>query len=340
MKRELTTIGEGVMRLTPAPGLNLANATCFEADFVGAEINVAANLARLGRSVGWVSSLPDTVVGARFVSAVRAHGVDTSRVVWTKGSRVPLQYSERTDLNGGQRSEGSVFYDRADSAFGRLTPTQVDWDYLMSTRWLHVTGGTMVTSRSGRELIEYAVKAARAAGVYVSLDVDLDAALWAAEEARSALMPVLDGVDLLLCASRGARALFGLDGPDEEVLEGLAALTAADKIVLSTDSGHLRALAGPTRFSWNGNPAVAMDGRGARDALAAGVLHGLLDSDFARGLACGVALASLALSRRGATVSMTAEELGRLVEDSGYWMAQHPEEGESHCRDVTAESEP
>lgn len=33
-----------------------------------------------------------------------------------------------------------VIYDRADSVAAQLTPTDVDWDFLLDTRLLHLTG--------------------------------------------------------------------------------------------------------------------------------------------------------------------------------------------------------
>lgn len=313
VRHEFTTVGEGGLRFTPVPGSSLEDATCFEMDIVGSEANVAAGLARLGRRAGWVSSLPDNVVGARVEAAVRDHGVDTSRVVWSNGTRVSLYYSERSEVSLGRGGDRSVLYDRADSAFCRLTPDQIDWDYLMDTRWLHVTGITMAVSSSVRAVIEQAVTAARAAGVLVSLDVNYRPALWAAREAESALLPLLGSVDLLFCPARDARAVFGLTGSDDEVLDGLAAITAARKIVMSLGADGSIAVCDSQRLSHRGCSVVVVDRAGAGDALAAGVLHGLLDGDLARGLAYGTALASLVLSRRGEQVDITADELDRLT---------------------------
>lgn len=316
-KREFTTLGEAGLRLTPAPGMSIPNATCFEADIVGCEANVAAILARLGRSVGWLSSLPDTDLGVRVEGTVRAHGVDTSRVVWTNGARVSLFYWERSEVGNGRPHGLCVLCDGADSAFCRLTPGQIDWDYLLDTRWLHVTATAMGASPSARAVVEQAVGAAHAAGVSVSLDANHFEAQWTAQEARSALLPLLDRVDLLFCTARDARAVFELTGPNGVVLDGLAALTSGDNVVMNAGQGGVFGLSGGQRFHHGGPEVVVVDQAGTSDALAAGVLHGLLEGDFALGLAYGKALTTFSMSRWGGQVGVTANELVRLAEHVG-----------------------
>jgi 2-dehydro-3-deoxygluconokinase len=56
-----------------------------------------------------------------------------------------------------------------------------------------------------------------------------------------------------------------------------------------------------------------VDRLGAGDALAAGVIHGFLSGDLARGLRYGVTLAALALSQRGDMVVTTPAELEQLA---------------------------
>lgn len=322
MTFDLATVGEAGLRLTPAPGSSLDTALSFDVDVVGAEVNVAANLARLGRRAGWVSAVASSVIGRRVEAAVRSHGVDTSRVVWSNGSRVSVYYSERTDVCAADGCERSVLYDRADSAFSRLRPDQIDWDYLLNTRWLHLTGITMAVSLSARAVVESAVEAARSAGVPVSFDVNYRPELWSAEEAREALLPLLADVDLLFCPSRDARTVFGLDGHNSDLADSLATMTASGNIVMSAGADGVVARFGLQQFSQPARPAVVTDRAGAGDALAAGVLHGVLDGDFARGLARGSALAALAVARRGEQVSITSEELDRMVGQS--FGSDHP----------------
>jgi 2-dehydro-3-deoxygluconokinase len=60
-------------------------------------------------------------------------------------------------------------------------------------------------------------------------------------------------------------------------------------------------------------PAGMIDRLGAGDALAAGVIHGWLDGDLARGLRMGALLAALALSQHGDIVVTTPDEVAELL---------------------------
>jgi 2-dehydro-3-deoxygluconokinase len=64
-------------------------------------------------------------------------------------------------------------------------------------------------------------------------------------------------------------------------------------------------------------PVGMIDRLGAGDALAAGVIHGWLDGDLAKGLRYGTMLAALALSQHGDMVVVTPEELTALLGGEG-----------------------
>ncbi|SVC62076.1 uncharacterized protein METZ01_LOCUS314930, partial [marine metagenome] len=57
---DLTTFGEGVLRLSVAAGQRIETATTFDVNVSGTEANIAGALSRLGWRCGWVSALPDT----------------------------------------------------------------------------------------------------------------------------------------------------------------------------------------------------------------------------------------------------------------------------------------
>ena len=63
-------------------------------------------------------------------------------------------------------------------------------------------------------------------------------------------------------------------------------------------------------------PTQIIDRLGAGDALAAGVLYGLLQGDFPLGLRYGVILAAMALSQNGDMVITTEAELLALSRQS------------------------
>jgi sugar/nucleoside kinase (ribokinase family) len=67
-----------------------------------------------------------------------------------------------------------------------------------------------------------------------------------------------------------------------------------------------------------GNVAVViLDRIGAGDAMVAGVLHGVLGGDFARGLHQGAVCAALSLGQYGDLPNVDVDELDRLVDAPG-----------------------
>ena len=63
MAWDVVTLGEGLVRLTPPTMRRLDDATSFEVDVSGSEANTAVGLARLGKSVLWLSRLTDNSLG-------------------------------------------------------------------------------------------------------------------------------------------------------------------------------------------------------------------------------------------------------------------------------------
>ena len=82
---DVITLGETMIRLTP-PGLKrLEHASSFEVEIGGTESNLAIGLARLGLHVLWLSRLTANPLGRLIANTIAGYGVDTSRVVWTRG---------------------------------------------------------------------------------------------------------------------------------------------------------------------------------------------------------------------------------------------------------------
>ena|GEM_PF-4922220 len=63
MTYDLTTIGEGQLRLTVHHGQRLSNISELRACAAGSEANVAGLLSQLGRSTAWATILPEGDLG-------------------------------------------------------------------------------------------------------------------------------------------------------------------------------------------------------------------------------------------------------------------------------------
>jgi 2-dehydro-3-deoxygluconokinase len=311
---DITTLGETMLRLSVPIGARLDDMRALDVEIGGAESNVCVALSRLGRRCGWVSRLPDNALGGAVLRSLRADGVDVSAVRRVPGERIGTYFIEYAMAPRSIQ----VIYDRADSAASRMRPGEVDWDYLLDTRILHLTGITAALGDGPRAILLEAVRRVRAAGVTFSFDVNYRARLWSAQAAAEHLRPLLAEADILFCKSADAAALFGCAGDQREVAAGLQRLTPARAIFCTFGEGGAALLAGDEFSSQPALPVQIVDRIGSGDAFAAGVLDGLLDGDAGEGLRRGVALAAIALSQHGDRVLTSRAELDAVMGPRGH----------------------
>lgn len=308
---EFTTIGEVLLRYSVPPGQRLEVAAQLGVYAGGAEANVAAALGRLGRRCALATALPASALGRLAANSLRAAGVDLAGVRWREGGRMGVYYVEFAEPPRAIQ----VIYDRAGSCAAQLSPADLDWDRLLDTRLLHLTGITAALSPTCQEAVAQAAARARAAGVPVSFDVNYRGRLWTPEAAAAALLPIMQGVDLLFCKAADAMRLFGAAGTPAQMLEHLWQTAGARRVVLTLGAEGVLGTDGTNVWHEPAVPTRILDRLGAGDALAAGVIHGWLGGDFRRGLRYGAVMAGLALSQYGDQVITTAAELEALARD-------------------------
>ncbi|MCL4250811.1 MAG: sugar kinase [Anaerolineae bacterium] len=309
---DLITLGETMLRLMPPHGLRLGQSTTLDMQFGGAEANVAANLARLGRRVSWWSRLPDNPLGRQLAASLRGQGVDTSHILWADNERLGLYFVEQGEPPRGVQ----VWYDRAHSAASRMQPEHVAAAWLESARWLHLTGITPALSDSCRATVEDVMRRARAQRLRISFDVNYRALLWSAEAAAAVLSPLCAAADIAFVALRDAHNLFDARGDRAEVARQLQDRWGGIVVVTDGDQGAA-AYDGSAAHDVEALPAVVTDRMGAGDAFASGVIDRLLDdAPLAEALRFGAALAALKLTIPGDVACVTREEVRRVLDRS------------------------
>ncbi|KAA3659995.1 MAG: sugar kinase, partial [Chloroflexi bacterium] len=164
---DVTTIGEGQLRYSVPAGVRLAKATQLDVNVTGTELNVVCLLSRLGWNAGWVSALPESPLGQRVMMALQLAGVDGTAVSHIPNHRLATYYVE---FAHPPRSS-QVYFDRANTAFTNLTVDDIDWDYLLDTRLLHISGLTIPLSDSIQAILLEALARAKAKSISVSFDM-------------------------------------------------------------------------------------------------------------------------------------------------------------------------
>lgn len=305
MTYDLTTIGEGQIRLTCERGERLATARSLRMTAAGSEANVSGLLAELGRSTAWATKLPRGELADRIALEYSAVGVDMSHVVLADEGRVALYFLEPGEFP----LPGKVTYDRQYTPFRSITPDDFDWDALLDTRVVFLTGITAALTPQTAAVVRYAADAAHDRGVDVALDVNFRSLLWSGEQARDVLGPIARRAAILFCSRSDAGIVFGIEGEGADVCHALREEMGVPTVV-STDgrAGTYLSTARTERvFEIKSVPVI--DRPGAGDSFVAGTLHGWLDGDVERGIAMGTKVAQLALTHHGDLTHVRPGEL-------------------------------
>lgn len=316
---DIIAFGEVMVRLAPPNFQRLEQTRSLDVEIGGAELNTAAGLVRLGRSAAWVSRVPDNPLGRLVTNRVREIGVCDRFVQYASDGRCGVYFLEF----GAAPRPSSILYDRKDSSISRVQRGMFDWPSIFQgAKWLHVSGITAALSPGAAEVVDEAMHAARTAGVRVCLDLNYRSKLWTREHAARVMECLLPLVDLLIASEPDAELLFGITGEDfTEVAEGLVERFGV-KIVAGTRRES--PLVWRNRFAAVGYAdgqtyqsewyeVEIVDRLGAGDALAAGLLHGLIDNDLKKGIEYGAAIGALKHTIPGDLPWLTKEEIESAV---------------------------
>ena len=305
MTYDLTTIGEGQIRLTCERGDRLATARSLRMTAAGSEANVSGLLSELGRSTAWATKLPKGELADRIALEYSAVGVDMRHVVLTDEGRVALYFLEPGEFP----LPGKVTYDRQYTPFRSITPEDFDWDSLLDTRVVFLTGITAALTPETAAVVRYFADAACERGVDVALDVNFRSLLWSGEQAREALEPIARRAAILFCSRSDARIVFGVEGEGADVCRNLREEMGVPTVV-STDGRagtYLSTTQTDRVFEIKSVPVI--DRPGAGDSFVAGTIHGWLDGDVERGIEMGTKVAQLALTHHGDLTHVRPGEL-------------------------------
>ena len=288
---EVVLLGEALVAFLAADGLPLRDATTYRRAVVGAELNVATGLVRLGHDVLFCGRTGTDALGRVVQDALRARGVGSALVTDAAPTGVLVR-----DVSGSRPVE--VGYVRAGSAGSRLSEPDLPARALEQARLLHLSGITATLSDSANGACRAAVERVRAHGGAVSFDPNLRRSLMDLDGARQQLLPVLGQTSLLLAGSDELEWLSGradaADGTEWALDQGVAL------VVVKDGARGARADDGTRTWSVPARAVATADPVGAGDAFAVGLLSALLrGSGVEQALTEGAAVASLVVATPG-----------------------------------------
>jgi 2-dehydro-3-deoxygluconokinase len=286
-----------MLRLAPPDFQMIGQNSAYDVIYGGGEANVALSLALFGHRSIYVTCLPDNPVGQGAVNFLRSHGVDTG-FIRRSGSRIGIYFLEV----GAMQRASRVIYDRANSAIAEVKPGDIDWAAAFSQcDWYHVTGITPAISAGAADVTLESLKAARKAGLTVSIDLNFRKNLWKYGKTASDVMPgLVASADIAIGNEEDADKVFGIKAPKADVQAGK--VNAEDYRVVATKLVEkfpnlkkvgitLRGSISASHNTWSGllydsaskKMSVAkqydlvgiVDRVGGGDAFAAGIVHSL-----------------------------------------------------------------
>mgnify|MGYP001313731854 FL=1 len=173
MHPEVICLGELLIDFVSVdPDCSLVDSSGFSKAPGGAPANVAAGVARLGRSAGFIGKVGQDPFGAYLRRTLEQTGVDVSRLQVDEHARTTLSFV--ANLSSGGRD--CMFY-RNPGADMRLAPEEISESYLAAARVFHY-GSISLGTEPSRSATLQALRYARKHGLLVSYDPNLRPSLW------------------------------------------------------------------------------------------------------------------------------------------------------------------
>jgi 5-dehydro-2-deoxygluconokinase len=296
----------------------------------GSSANLAAGLARLGSRSSMLTRVGDEHMGRFVREALASEGVDVSHVATD-----PTRLTALVILGISDRHSFPHIFFRERCADLGIETTDVDADYVASSRALSITGTHLSTDQS-YEVVAHTIALAREAGTKVILDIDYRPVLWgltaqgsgeerfvASEDVTTRVQSVLNDCDILV----GTEEEIHIAGGDTDTLAALRNIREVSSAVLVVKRGPIGCVVFENAIPDSLEDGIAAAGVkvevlntvGAGDAFLSGFLHGWLEGesweDCGRfGNACG----AIVVSRLGCTPAMPTK-----IELSDYMTRAH-----------------
>ena len=335
---KIVTMGEIMLRLSTPNNEKFIQADEFDINYGGGEANVAVSLANYGHDAEFVSALPKNPIGDAAIATLRKYNVGTKHIS-RSGERVGIYFLE----TGSAMRASNVVYDRANSSISTAKADEFDFDEIFKDAdWFHFTGITPAVSDSAAKLTEVALKAAKKAGVTVSVDLNFRKKLWSSEKAKRIMTNLMQYVDVCIGNEEDAEKVLGFKPGNTDVTAGELELNGyvdifnqmCDQFKFKYVISSLRESFSASNNDWS---ACIMDGAtrefyhskkyhitpiidrvGGGDSFAAGLICGLCDKkDFKSALEFAVAASALKHTIPGDFNLVTREDVESLAGGDG-----------------------
>ena len=296
MSPKIITFGEIMLRLATPEYLRFSQTNNLEATFGGGEANVAVSLANYGLNASFVTQLPDNELGKAAIGELKKRDVDTT-FIKENGERIGIYFLE----TGAVSRASNVIYDRANSAFSKIKPGDINWEKVFEgVTWFHWTGITPAVSKGAADVCLEALQIASKKGITISCDLNYRKKLWKWGKKAGEVMPELvQHCDIILGNEEDAEKIFGIEAEHGNITSGDVKASAYESVcialmkkfpkakkVITTLRGSINANHNEwSGVLWDGNKLYTapnysithiVDRVGGGDSFMGGLIYGLL----------------------------------------------------------------
>ena len=186
---DLITIGESLIELST--DTKLAEADTLTKYYGGDTLATAVAAQRMGSKVGYITKVGDDYFREYLLESWQNEGLDISHVNVVPGYN-GVYFVARPENESKQFS-----YYRKKTAAGTLNVNDIDKEYILKTKAVYSSGITQSLSINAKEVVKEVFKFAKENNILVAYDPNFTEEIWPVEEAREALLEIIDYVDLL-----------------------------------------------------------------------------------------------------------------------------------------------
>lgn len=220
----VVTFGEIMARLAAPANIRLRQTRTLDVTYAGSEASVAVSVCNFGGTARYVTALPKHTLADATIDAVRAMGVDTSKVLRTDTGRLGTYFLE----TGANQRPSNVIYDRAGSAVSITSAEEYDWDNIFTgASWLHLSGITPALTKNAAAATLFAAKRAQAANCTVSIDLNFRNKLWKWDDSKTErelandiIRQILPYVDVVIANEEDCYDVLGIRAGQTDVHSG------------------------------------------------------------------------------------------------------------------------
>lgn len=270
--------------------------------------NTAVALARLGVPVMFAGTVGDDGYARSIAEEFVREGVNTDGLIRLPDAFTPVVIA-MVEPDGERML---VVWPPKNGADKQLQQTDVDMNRIKKAAWLHTTGMCLRDSPV-RETILHTMQAARAAGVTVSVDLNLRIEVWGWDERlKQTIEQAIASADVVF--GSGREEMLPVSG-QATMEDAVQALSAGKRIVVARLGVEGALAASPEGVCHiPAFPARVVNTVGAGDAFNGGFIAARLNGhDLAEALRQGNAVAALKIQREGTRELPTRAEVEALL---------------------------